>query len=82
MVRGIKKYKLIIMKKLLLSIALFTCLSFKVQEEKKVTISFTAEETVLIYQSLGKLPAEQVEVLRAKIVAEYVKVFPDTTKKK
>ena len=49
--------------------------------QKKVKFEFTVEETEIIYQALGKMPAEQVEALRAKIRAEFQKQMSDSTKK-
>jgi hypothetical protein len=52
------------------------------QPQKKLKFEFTVAETELIYNALGKLPAEQVEVVRSYIIIEYRKQIVDTIKKK
>lgn len=69
------------MKKIILLLLTVTILSFQTQE-KKVKFEFTVQETELIYNALGELPAKQVEGLRAKIALEYQKQIIDTIKKK
>lgn len=51
-------------------------------QEKKLKFEFTLQQTELIYNALGKLPAEQVEAVRTYIFIEYTKQTADTTKKK
>jgi hypothetical protein len=67
--------------RILIILLAFSLLSFSTQTEKKITITFTEAEVGLVYTGLGKLPAEQVEQLRAKVAFEYQKQT-DTTKKK
>lgn len=71
------------MKKAIAILSIFVLTSFKtVNPPKTFHFEFTAEEVNLIYTGLGKLPAEQVDQLRAKIVSEYQKQMTDTTNKK
>jgi hypothetical protein len=67
--------------RILIILFAFSLLSFSTQTEKKITITFTEAEVGLVYTGLGKLPAEQVEQLRAKVAYEYNRQT-DTTKKK
>ena len=67
--------------RILITLLAFSLLSFSTQTEKKITITFTEAEVGLVYTGLGKLPAEQVEQLRAKVAYEYNRQT-DTTKKK
>lgn len=58
-----------------------TLFSF-VNQEKKIKFEFTLEETQLIFDALGELPAKKVEALRGKIIAETQRQLADTIKKK
>lgn len=49
--------------------------------QKKFKFEFTPEETQLIYDALGELPAKKVESLRLKILMEAQRQL-DTTNKK
>lgn len=69
------------MKVLITAIAIML-LSFNTQDEKKITLTLTIEETQLIYDALGELPAKKVEALRTRIALEANRQLADTTKKK
>lgn len=49
--------------------------------QKKLKFEFTVEETQLIYDALGELPAKKVENLRLKILMDSQRQL-DTTNKK
>lgn len=71
------------MKKTLLVFALIISTTlFSFQQEKKIKFEFTLEETQLIFDALGELPAKKVEALRGKIIFETNRQLADTTKKK
>jgi len=69
------------MKKVIIALFAFSLFSFRLQDEKKITITFSLEEMQLVYDALGELPAKKVEGLRAKIAFEANRQL-DTTKKK
>lgn len=70
------------MKKIILLLSTVLIFSFQTQEVKKIKFEFTIEEVQLIYDALGNLPANKVEVLRNKIIVETNKQMADTTTKK
>lgn len=73
------------MKKLILPLIAFLLFSFDVKNgdaDKTVTITFSVPEIEAVYSALGKLPAEQVETLRAKILFEANRQLSDTNKVK
>lgn len=69
------------MKKLLLFVISLAFFSFNTQEQKLLKFEFTIEETQLIYDALGELPAKKVEALRIKIITLAQKQI-DTSGKK
>lgn len=68
------------MKKILAIILISLCSFTAGEKEKEMTVTLTMSEWQIIYGALGKLPAEQSELIRAKIAVEYSKTV-DTTKK-
>lgn len=59
------------MKKLLLTISIFSLFGFTTQEEPKtVKLELSVEEVNIIFEGLGELPAKKSEGLRAKIYQE------------
>lgn len=70
------------MRKILSLLAIITLLSFKTQEPKTVTITFTVDELQIVYDALGELPAKKVEVIRGKIYMEATRQLADTVKPK
>ena len=69
-------------KTIILIILIIPTTFFSFVEEKKIRFEFTIEETQLIYDALGELPAKRVEVLRNRIMVEAQKQLNDTTSKK
>ena len=67
------------MKKLSLLLIIPFVFAFTSKVDKTVKLELTVEEVQLVYNALGKLPAEQVEVLRMKIAMEANKQLSDTT---
>ena len=69
-------------KTIILIILIISTTFYSFVEEKKIRFEFTLEETQLIYDALGELPAKRVEVLRNRIMVEAQKQLNDTTSKK
>lgn len=65
---------------LLIAIALSAFQTNKSTPPDKITLVLTPQETEMVYYSLGKLPAEQSESVRAKIAIQYNAQMTDTTK--
>ena len=62
------------------AILLFTLAAFTPKEQKTYTLTLTPEETSLVFEALGELPAKRVEVLRMKILQEVEKQTPKAGK--
>jgi hypothetical protein len=45
-------------------------MAFAPQQTKTYKLEFTAEETQVIYDALGELPAKKAEVIRFKLVQQ------------
>ena len=58
------------MKKLLLTLSIFSLFGFTTQETKTVKLELSVEEVNIIFEGLGELPAKKSEGLRAKIYQE------------
>lgn len=70
------------MAKCILILIVSLCMSFQTApSQKKLKFEFTVEETQLIYDALGELPAKKVENLRLKILMDSQRQL-DTTNKK
>lgn len=58
------------MRKVTVLGAIFLLMAFKAEEPKTYKFEFTAEETQVIYDALGELPAKKAEVIRFKLVQQ------------
>jgi hypothetical protein len=69
------------MKKTLALIAIICLSATPRQQPKEFIFSFTPQETQVIFDALGELPAKKVEVIRYKMMTA-VQAQSDTTKVK
>ena len=60
-------------RKIMAVIAIVSLFAFAPKQQKTFTFVFSPEETAMIFEALGELPAKKVEALRAKIVQEVEK---------
>lgn len=58
------------MKKVVTIFAIIAMMAFTPQETKNYKLEFTAEETQIIFDALGELPAKKSELIRAKIIKQ------------
>lgn len=54
--------------------------AFETKQQKTYTFTLTPEETALVFEGLGELPAKRVDMLRAKIMQEVEKQNQPTKK--
>lgn len=58
------------MKRTLAIVGILALMALTPQETKTFKLEFTAEETQIIYDALGELPAKKAEVIRFKLAQQ------------
>jgi hypothetical protein len=56
--------------KVIAIVAVVLLVSFTPKQQKSFTFTFTPEETGVVFEALGELPAKRTESIRAKIIQE------------
>lgn len=58
------------MKRTIAIMGILALMAFAPKQTKTYKLEFTAEETQVIYDALGELPAKKAEVIRFKLVQQ------------